>query len=334
MTNMTDLPPEVLQVVFSCLPLQTLLTTCTRVCSQWRDIISQNKFLQWRKLYYRYKADSELTFQDVTDEAQPRPLELDHPALLLRDLKTKLGENSAVLSCDMALLLSFSQEMFRTEKRSSLFNSISLHPQYSVAVESLSSAGSPSSPVVVTSWLILTSSDVWAIRTIVRLLLSSHSEATTADITEYLYMLAALLLYYERVQDLPPRFHYIVFHALYFLENDWAVTPEKDSTPASVGAKKASGQQSLMAFGFNKTVPSKLPTAEQLRIIQHPFSKERRDLIKIVAFAGTGKTTTLVRLTENHPNLRFLVVVYNKSVRIKAEEQFPRYSSSTLLNIF
>ena len=63
MTDMTDLPPEVLQVVFSCLPLQTLLTTCTRVCPQWRDIISQNKFLQWRKLYYRYKADSELTFQ-------------------------------------------------------------------------------------------------------------------------------------------------------------------------------------------------------------------------------------------------------------------------------
>ena len=58
--------------------------------------------LQWRNLYYRYKADSEL------------PLELNHPALLLRDLKTKLGEDSPVLSCDIALLLSFSQEMYRT----------------------------------------------------------------------------------------------------------------------------------------------------------------------------------------------------------------------------
>ena len=157
-----------------------------------------------------------------------------------------------------------------------------------------------------------------------KILLYSNSEATTADITEYLYMLAALLLYYERVQNLPSRFHYIVFHALYFLENDWAVTPVKDSTPAAVSGKKNAGQQSLMAFGFNKTVPSKLPTAEQLRIIQHPFSKERKDLIKIVAFAGTGKTTTLVRLTENYPNLRFLLVVYNKSVRIQAEQLFPR----------
>ena len=326
MKDMSGLPPEVLQVVFSCLPLQTLLTTCTRVCSQWRDIISQTKFLQWRKLYYRYKADSELTFQDVVDEDQPRPLELDHPALLLRDLKTKLGENTAVLSCDMALLCSFSQEMYRTEHRSRMFSSITNHPRYSLAVESLTSAGCPVSPVVVTTWLTITSSDVWSVRTIVRILLSSHSEATTADITEYLYMLAALLLYYERVQKLPSRFHYIVFHALYFLENDWAVTPLRDSTPAPpVSGKKTAGQQSLMAFGFNKTVPSKLPTAEQLRIIQHPFNKERKDLIKIVAFAGTGKTTTLVRLTENYPNLRFLMVVYNKSVRIQAEQLFPRY---------
>ena len=164
--------------------------------------------LQWRNLYYRYKADSEL------------PLELNHPALLLRDLKTKLGEDSPVLSCDIALLLSFSQEMYRTEKRSRMFSCITHHPQHSLAVETLTSAGSPSSPVVATTWLTLTSCDVWSIRTIVRILLSSNSEATTADITEYLYMLATLLLYYERVLNLPSRFHYIVFHALYFLEND------------------------------------------------------------------------------------------------------------------
>ena len=246
MTELSDLPPEVLQIVFSCLPLQTLLTTCTRVCSQWRDIISEKKFLQWRKLYYRYKADSELNFQDVTDEEQPRPLELNHPALLLRDLQTKLGENSPVLSCDIALLLSFSQEMYRTEKRSRMFSCITHHPQHSLAVETLTSAGSPSSPVVATTWLTLTSCDVWSIRTIVRILLSSNSEATTADITEYLYMLATLLLYYERVQNLPSRFHYIVFHALYFLENDWAVTPVKDSTPATVSGKKNAVQNRII----------------------------------------------------------------------------------------
>ena len=78
-----------------------------------------------------------------------------------------------------------------------------------------------------------------------------------------------------------------------------------------------------MNFGFEKTVPSKIPTAEQQRIIQHPLDKERKDLIKIVAFAGTGKTTTLVKMAENNPHLKFLLGVYNKSVRIHAESQFP-----------
>ena len=317
--TITELPNELLQIIFSCLPLQTLLGTCTRVCCHWQEIISENKFLKWRKLYFRYKADSRLTFEDVEFRTgSERPLELDHPALLLR--RHVLEE---ALSCDIALLLAFTRDEYKTEIRSEMFRSISHHPDYSKAVSLLQSAGSePASYPVVATLLILISRDVWSVRTVVRILLSSSSQATTKDITEYLYMLTTLLLYYERVQSLPSRFHYIVFHALYFLENDWAVTP---ASPSSGLVKKSSGQQSLMAFGFNKTVPSKIATAEQLRIIHHPLSKEKKDLIKIVAFAGTGKTTTLVRLTENNPHLRFLLVVYNKSVRIQAEQQFPRY---------
>ena len=41
-----------------------------------------------------------------------------------------------------------------------------------------------------------------------------------------------------------------------------------------------------------------------------------------------GKTTTLLKLTENNSNLKFLLVVYNKSVRIQAESQFPKANVS------
>jgi len=54
------------------------------------------------------------------------------------------------------------------------------------------------------------------------------------------------------------------------------------------------------------------------------LNKEKNDLVKIVAYAGTGKTTTLVRMALAHPNLRFLLVVYNKSVRLQAEQLFPK----------
>ena len=63
-------------------------------------------------------------------------------------------------------------------------------------------------------------------------------------------------------------------------------------------------------------------TAEQARIANHQLSK-RGELVKIVAFAGTGKTTTLIQMTQNHPKLKFLVVVYNKAVKEHGELVFP-----------
>lgn len=37
-------------------------------------------------------------------------------------------------------------------------------------------------------------------------------------------------------------------------------------------------------------------------------------VVKIVAFAGTGKTSTLVEYTKKRPGLRFLNIVFNKYV--------------------
>ena len=81
------------------------------------------------------------------------------------------------------------------------------------------------------------------------------------------------------------------------------------------------GQQSLTKLGFSRVVPLKVPTAEQQRIIQHQLAADH--LVKIVAFAGTGKTSTLVKMAEANPHLKFLLVVYNKSVREAAQQIFP-----------
>ena len=43
-----------------------------------------------------------------------------------------------------------------------------------------------------------------------------------------------------------------------------------------------------------------------------------------MAFAGTGKTTSLVQMTKDNPQLKFLVVVYNKSVQDHAVDIFPK----------
>ena len=46
--------------------------------------------------------------------------------------------------------------------------------------------------------------------------------------------------------------------------------------------------------------------------------------MKIVAFAGTGKTTTLIEMAKNHPDLKFLVVLYNKDAQLSAKNRFPK----------
>ena len=148
-----------------------------------------------------------------------------------------------------------------------------------------------------------------------------------------MHCLSLQLLFLTRQHGLSSKLHYLLYHALYLYQNDWAVKP---TISGSLGAltkksesspkKASSGQTSLLKMGFTKLVPKRIPTAEQNRIINHPLNlgPESPDLVKIVAFAGTGKTTTLIRLTEAHPNIKFLLVVYNKSVRIQAESQFPK----------
>ena len=57
------------------------------------------------------------------------------------------------------------------------------------------------------------------------------------------------------------------------------------------------------------------------RIIRHNLDPKVRDVIKIVAFAGTGKTTTLINLCKENPNLKFLVVMYNRKDLHKNSDQ-------------
>jgi F-box protein 18 (helicase) len=45
--------------------------------------------------------------------------------------------------------------------------------------------------------------------------------------------------------------------------------------------------------------------------------------LKIIAFAGTGKTATLVAYARARPRMRFLYLAFNKSVQLEAAAKFP-----------
>ncbi len=61
------------------------------------------------------------------------------------------------------------------------------------------------------------------------------------------------------------------------------------------------------------------PTEEQQEILK---SLPNHQLIKINAFAGTGKTSTLQMLTSYYPQKSFLYMAYNKGIQLEAEKKF------------
>lgn len=56
---------------------------------------------------------------------------------------------------------------------------------------------------------------------------------------------------------------------------------------------------------------------------QEPAIRSLARIIKLVAFAGTGKTTTLVGYAQARPEARILYLCYNKSVEVAAKQKFP-----------
>lgn len=62
-------------------------------------------------------------------------------------------------------------------------------------------------------------------------------------------------------------------------------------------------------------------TQEQQAIVDLELAPGQ--ILKVIAFAGTGKTSTLVAYAQARPHLRFLYIAFNKSVQMEAVEKFP-----------
>jgi len=52
--------------------------------------------------------------------------------------------------------------------------------------------------------------------------------------------------------------------------------------------------------------------------------KKGDEVIKVNAFAGTGKTTTLVEIAKANPNKKILYLAFNKAIQEEAKQKFPK----------
>ena len=111
--------------------------------------------------------------------------------------------------------------------------------------------------------------NTWDIKEIFNVLLQpSFKSCSSLVVSEVMYCIALAFLIFNRERSLPLKYHYQVFHAISFFENEFNMVKSKSYR------RDGNDQET-----FNLT-------AEQARIAKHKLDKERKDTIKIVAFAG------------------------------------------------
>ena len=113
-------------------------------------------------------------------------------------------------------------------------------------------------------------------------------------VVDLFYHLATLLLALQQTLMLPPRHHYILQYALALHHASWNLDPTDTFKPKTLGKKEKD----------SKLIPL---TSEQRSIVNMNVTGMvgGSDTVRIMAYAGTGKTTTLVELTKRNPNIRF-----------------------------
>lgn len=294
------LPVELLETVLAHVGLQDLLLSCSRVCVRWNQVIRNPLFLPQRKRYYRYKSGRcMLAEAEVVALCNSQGLHTPHTCLpgLVR------------------YMAGFKQSMQGLPK------AIRTHPKHDTLMEVLKGAFKDIFPLstkdatdqdpwwcAVAALAVVVADSVRDIRALFR-----HSDPVA--LSEALYCMATFLLHFQRTMRISHGIHYRIYYALHLAERAWQGT----AADVAAGTASRTGQQSLHQFGL----PGQRVrfTHEQMRIIHHEL--EPKHVVRILAFAGTGKTSTLMEYARLRPAKRFLCIVYNKSVCEISKQSFP-----------
>ncbi|NXA30843.1 FBH1 helicase, partial [Eudromia elegans] len=161
--------------------------------------------------------------------------------------------------------------------------------------------------------MVLFSDGVRDIQTLMERLWRPSSTLSFVDVTETLYCIATLLYAMREAGiAISNRIHYNIFYCLYLMENGSVTTEAEEEISASRCRRDL----------WSGNCPDIKLTHEQQRILNHKI--EPGQIVKIMAFAGTGKTSTLIKYAEKFAELSFLYVTFNKAVAERGKRVFPR----------
>lgn len=289
------LPNELLEHILARISLQDLLLICNRVCTRWRDVIQNPLFLANRKRYYRFKSGR---CSDTTEEvlAICKKHEMDRMERCIPNLIRYMGGFKESTTGLQDVLVRLPYYDIIVEVLQLVFRDSVWPPKVSESARHWWSAVAALATVVADS--------VKDLRALF------HRSVDETALSEALYCVATFLLHFQRTYSLCHALHYRVYYVLHVMERPGMAT---------LNISSRSGQQSL--WKFREKGQRVRFTHEQMRIINHELVPT--DVVRILAFAGTGKTSTLVEYARLRPAAKFLCIVYNRSVCDIAKRTFP-----------
>ncbi|XP_044084754.1 F-box DNA helicase 1 isoform X2 [Neovison vison] len=294
-SHISSLPNEVLRHIFAFLPVEDLYWNVSLVCHLWRDIISDPLFIPWKKLYHRYLMNEEQAVSKVDGILLSYGIEKESDLCVLNLIRYAATSKCSPSVDPGRALWSLRDHLLLPEAEACVRQHL---PDLYVAATGVN-------VWALVAAIVLLSSSVNDIRQLLFCLRRPSSTVTVPDITETLYCLAVLLYAMrEKGINISNRIHYCIFYCLYLEENSCPQAREVKEEPSVWPGKK--------------TIQL---THEQQLILSHKM--EPLQVVKIMAFAGTGKTSTLVKYAEKWSQSRFLYVTFNKSIAKQAELVFP-----------
>ncbi|CAN8175959.1 unnamed protein product [Coccothraustes coccothraustes] len=294
--SMDDLPPEILRNIFAFLPVLDLYQNVSLVCRCWWEIIRDPRFIPWKKLYHQYLQREGSALQRVEQILQEFSIAKEQQGCVL-GLVRLVSSTGAKVDPSGLLQALGSHPLFPKAQFCVLSKFPDLH----------SKPGAEKMWAVI-AVMVLFSDSVGDIQRLLECFRSPRSELALLEVTEVLHCMATLLLA-MRNKSIPisNRIHYNIFYCLYLMENASGIVQPLEE-----------GRMDLCPSGW---ADIKL-THEQQRILSHRI--EPGQTVKIMAFAGTGKTSTLVKYAEKFSELKFLYLSFNKAVVEKGKRVFPR----------
>ncbi|XP_066561210.1 F-box DNA helicase 1 isoform X2 [Amia ocellicauda] len=305
--HITNLPEEILMVIFQHLPAEDLFLHISLVCHYWRTIVLDPLFVPWKKLYYQYRKG----MRQAVEKAN---------AIL---------SNNGITAHENLCLLNLLEYMStykhsRNTQPDRVLSCLKKHPLYSQAemciklrLPELEKKNKHIDAWAALTVVVLLSHTVKDIQTLVSCLRRPSSSLSLSEISEALYCIATLLFAMREIGiNISTRLHYNLFYVLHLLEN----CPTSSETVETEN-KEEDGNCAPNQARVTPVAKLNL-THEQQQILNHDIDSGH--VVKIIAFAGTGKTSTLIKYAEQRPQLRFLYAAFNKSVAVQASKDFPK----------